>query len=86
MNIKYCEKEDDLCQLVTHLAEKIMKNRAYQDGNKRTALVTADMFLKINGFSLQEMPTANDAVNGDIYQCACGSDDEQVEREVVGTV
>lgn len=66
MNIKYYEKEDDFCQLVAHLAEKIMKSHAYQDRNKRTALVAADMFLKINGFALQETPTANDSVNDDI--------------------
>jgi prophage maintenance system killer protein len=43
-----------------------MKNHAYQDGNKRTALVAADMFLKINGYKLQDTPMANDAVNVDI--------------------
>jgi len=37
-------------QLAANLSEKIMKNHAYQDGNKRTALVAADMFLKINGY------------------------------------
>lgn len=43
-----------------------MKNHAYQDGNKRTALLAADMFLKINGYQLQRQPMAPDAVNHDI--------------------
>jgi hypothetical protein len=33
-----------------------MKNHAYQDGDKRTALVAAYMFLKIKGYKLQETP------------------------------
>ncbi|MCJ1360221.1 MAG: hypothetical protein MMC33_010224, partial [Icmadophila ericetorum] len=40
-----------------------MKNHAFQDGNKRTALVAADMFLKISGYKLQETPMAHDNVN-----------------------
>lgn len=63
MNIKYYEQEDNIFQLAANLAEKIMKNHAYQDGNKRTALLAADMFLKINGFKLQKTPMAHDAVN-----------------------
>ncbi|KAL4780180.1 DOC family protein [Aspergillus varians] len=33
------------------------------DGNKRTALVAADMFLKINGYYLQKVPFADDTQN-----------------------
>ena len=48
-------------QLAASLSEKIIKNHAYQDGNKRTALVAAGMFLKINGYKLQKVPLqAND--------------------------
>lgn len=36
------------------------------DRNKRTALVAADMFLKINGYRLQERPVAQDGVNTDL--------------------
>jgi prophage maintenance system killer protein len=43
-----------------------MKNHAYQDGNKRTALLAADMFLKINGYKLQDTPMAADALNNNI--------------------
>lgn len=66
MNIKYYEKEENLFQLAANLAEKIMKNHAYQDGNKRTALLAADMFLKINGYQPQKQPMAPDAINHDI--------------------
>ena len=47
MNIKYYVKEENLFQLAANLAEKIMKNHIYQDGNKRTALLAADMFLMV---------------------------------------
>jgi death-on-curing family protein len=56
MNIKHYNNEQNLFQLAASLSEKIMKNHAYQDGNKRTALVAADMFLKINVYQLQEVP------------------------------
>jgi death-on-curing family protein len=66
MNIKHYEKEENIFQLAASLSEKIMKNHAYQDGNKRTALVAADMFLKINGYEIQRKPMAHDAVNDGI--------------------
>ncbi|KAF2702872.1 DOC family protein, partial [Pleomassaria siparia CBS 279.74] len=56
VNIKYYGNQQNLFQLAASLSEKIMKNHAYQDGNKRTALLAADMFLKINGWRLQEAP------------------------------
>lgn len=46
--------QDDLFQLAGVLAQKITLNHAYQDGNKRTALLAADMFLRINGYKLRE--------------------------------
>jgi death-on-curing family protein len=63
LNIKHYEKEENVFQLAANLAEKIMKNHAFQDGNKRTALLAADMFLKINGHKLQETSVAHDDVN-----------------------
>lgn len=41
-------------QLAGLLAEKIILNHPYQDGNKRIALLAADMFLKTNGYQLQK--------------------------------
>ena len=38
--------------LAANLAEKIMLNHAFQDGNKRTALLTAATFLRLNGYKM----------------------------------
>ncbi|KAM3427446.1 hypothetical protein MY4824_009438 [Beauveria thailandica] len=52
----------DLFQLAGTLAEKVILDHPYQDGNKRAALFAADMFLKINGYQLQKYPMdANEA-------------------------
>ena len=56
-NINYYDQGECL-QLAAKLAEKIMKNHAYQDRNKRTALLAAGMFLKIDGYKLQDTPMA----------------------------
>jgi len=66
MNVKYYEQVDDVFKLAANLSEKIIKNHAFQDGNKRTALVAADMFLKINGYRLQETPLGQDSANNDL--------------------
>ncbi|KND88059.1 hypothetical protein TOPH_07253 [Tolypocladium ophioglossoides CBS 100239] len=50
--------QTDLFQLAGVLAEKVILDHPYQDGNKRTALYAADMFLKINGYQLQKKPMA----------------------------
>lgn len=49
MNHKYYG-QTDLFQLAGVLAEKIIFDHLYQDGNKRTALYVADMFLKMNRY------------------------------------
>ncbi len=41
-----------LFYLAANVAEKIMLNHAYQDGNKRTALLTAGAFLRLNGYKM----------------------------------
>ncbi|EKV04139.1 DOC family protein [Penicillium digitatum PHI26] len=63
MNLKHYAKTEDVFQLAANFAEKLMKNHPFQDGNKRTALVAADMFLKINGYSLLKEPFSNDPNN-----------------------
>jgi len=80
INIKYYTNQQNMFQLAANLSEKIIKNHAYQDGNKRTALVAADMFLKINGYKLQKVPLqandTNDRVNQsivDAHVAACTS-------------
>ncbi|KAJ5963424.1 uncharacterized protein N7479_003300 [Penicillium vulpinum] len=55
------ENDRDVFRLAAILAERIMKNHAFQDGNKRTALLAADMFLKANGYYLKEIQFAEDS-------------------------
>ncbi|OHE93875.1 DOC family protein [Colletotrichum orchidophilum] len=62
-NNKNYHGQNDIFQLAGILAERIILNHAYQDGNKRIALLAADMFLKINGFQLQKTPFGSDNVN-----------------------
>lgn len=56
MNAKHYGNEQNIFQLAANLSSKIMKNHAYLDGNKRTALVAANVFLQINGYELQKVP------------------------------
>ena len=56
INIKHYTKEDNLFVLAANLSTKIMMNHAFPDGNKRGALIAADMFLKMNGYQLQRTP------------------------------
>lgn len=60
INVKHYGQENDLFKLAATPSEKIMKNHAYTDGNKRAALVAADMFLKINGYQLQTKALGKD--------------------------
>jgi death-on-curing family protein len=46
MNAKYYGSQDNVFQLAANLSDKIMRNHPFQDGNKRTAMAAADMFLK----------------------------------------
>lgn len=68
MNLKHYGGQNNLFQLATKLSEKLAKNSAFQDGNKRVALVAADMFLKINGYRLQETPLKPDANSGGLTE------------------
>ncbi|MCJ1345140.1 hypothetical protein MMC31_003345 [Peltigera leucophlebia] len=61
-NVNHYGREENLFQLAANLSEKVMKNHAYQDGNKRTALLAADMFLKLNGYRLRHIPLVRDRV------------------------
>jgi death-on-curing family protein len=56
INAKYYGSQDNVFQLAANLSDKIMKNHPFQDGIKRTAMAAADMFLRINGYKLQEAP------------------------------
>lgn len=49
--------EPDACALAAAYGYGIARNHAFIDGNKRTAFVTVELFLRLNGWQL----TASDA-------------------------
>ena len=50
---------DDVARLAAAYAYDIVRNHGFLDGNKRTALVTADLFLILNGYQLHSSPVEN---------------------------
>lgn len=44
----------DVFYLAAVLAQKIMLNHPFSDGNKRASVAAADMFLRLNGFQLTQ--------------------------------
>ena len=47
-----CEPETTLAELAACYGYGFARNHAFADGNKRMALVTMDLFLMINGYTL----------------------------------
>ena len=62
-NIKHYNRQDNVFVLAAELATKLIMNHAYTDGNKRLALVAANMFLEINGYHLETVAHHQDIVN-----------------------
>ncbi len=58
-NLASYEKCDDIAQLGAAYAYGIAKNHGFADGNKRTALVIADLFLMLSGYELTSSPAEN---------------------------
>lgn len=58
-NLASYENCNDLSRLAAAYAYGIAKNHGFADGNKRAALVTADLFLMLNGYELSSSPTEN---------------------------
>jgi death-on-curing protein len=58
-NLVAIEACDDLARLAAAYAYGIARNHGFADGNKRTALVTTDLFLMLNGFELVSSPAEN---------------------------
>jgi len=50
---------EDVARLAAAYAYGIARNHGFSDGNKRTALVTADLFLMLNGYELISSPAEN---------------------------
>ena len=58
-NLAAYEECDDVARLAAAYAYGIARNHGFADGNKRTALVTADLFLMLNGYELVSSPVEN---------------------------
>ncbi len=50
---------NDVAQLAAAYTFGIAKNHGFADGNKRTALVVADLFLMLNGYELTSSASEN---------------------------
>jgi death-on-curing protein len=51
-NIYWYEGERDVVRLGLHLLMGVAQNHAFEQGNKRTALTAALMFIEANGYAL----------------------------------
>lgn len=80
INLEHYSRQRNPFQLAADLSEKVMRNHAYMDGNKRTALVAADMFMKIKGYRLLLLARRRGPF------CAGGSGHGGVESWAVGEV
>ena len=58
-NLASYENCEDIAQLAAAYAFGIARNHGFADGNKRTALVVADLFLMLNGYELSSSPAEN---------------------------
>lgn len=58
-NLAGYENCEDLARLAAAYAFGIARNHGFADGNKRMALVTADLFLMLNGYELTSSPAEN---------------------------
>ena len=58
-NLESYEGCEDLARLASAYAYGIARNHGFSDGNKRTALVTMDLFLMLNGYELKSSPAEN---------------------------
>lgn len=66
-----------VCDKCTHLWFSLSQFHCFADGNKRTALVTAVVYLILNGFSLKENVD-------DLYDTCIKLASSKLEREEVG--
>ena len=58
-NLAAYEACDDLARLAAAYVYGIARNHGFADGNKRTSLVVADLFLMLNGYELVSSPMDN---------------------------
>ncbi|WP_295806214.1 type II toxin-antitoxin system death-on-curing family toxin [uncultured Nitratireductor sp.] len=70
---KQAYQEPDLCALAAAYLFGIVKNHPFIDGNKRTGLAAADLFLYFNGLSME---AEQEAVIQLVLMVAAGEIDE----------
>ena len=58
-NLASYENCEDVARLAAAYAFGIARNHGFADGNRRTALVVADLFLMLNGYELVSSPAEN---------------------------
>ena len=58
-NLASYQNCDDIAQLAAAYAFGSARNHGFADGNKRAALVVADLFLMLNGYELVSSPAEN---------------------------
>lgn len=56
-NLHFYKKEKSLLKLATAYVYGIIKDHAFVDGNKRLALVIGELFLKLNGITINASET-----------------------------
>lgn len=54
VNQHHYTRTDDVFYLAAVLAQKVMLNHSFSDGNKRTSVAAADVFLRLNGYQLTQ--------------------------------
>lgn len=64
INQHYYTGTDDVFYLAAVLAQKVMLNHSFSDGNKRTSVAAADMFLRLNGYYLTPGGDGMDLLKG----------------------
>jgi death-on-curing protein len=74
-NLASHEECNDIARLAAAYAYGIARNHGFSDGNKRTALVTADLFLMLNGFELNSSPAENVLTNLALAEGSLTEDD-----------
>lgn len=60
---------EDVCELAALYAAGMIRNRPFEDGNKRTGFILSELFLNLNGVSLD---ASNEAVTASILMLAGG--------------
>ena len=75
MNLFAYHPKSDICDLAASLAFGLAKNHGFSDGNKRTALAAAAMFLRLNGLKFIAAETET------VVAMVCLATDEWSEKQ-----